>query len=158
MRSHSRYKDLRKAILDKAKESMKTNVLPEVKGKMSEAIKEEVYDVYEPKRYIRRGKVGGLHDESLIKGHVISRANSDGFDYKVVNTAKTNFGGRPQTYLTPLVVMGQLRSIAAGYGSQYLYYEDSEYKPYGQERDFITATVNKLDRRDLADLLKNGMR
>lgn len=151
--SHRNYDSLRKAVLEKAKESMKVHVLPYVQTKMQDAMQDKVYDVYDPSYYERRGISGGLKDRDNIEGTPIRRVDPNGFDYRVDNIAKTNFGAKPQVYLAPLIVMGQAKA-SMYYDSKYLY--DSYTAPYAQERDFITETIDRLDKKDLAMRLRFG--
>ena len=143
--AHKSFASLRKAILEKAKEGMEGYVLPRVQLFMKEAIQEEVYSVWKmpPRRYIRRHERGGsfghggLNDPKNIVGYIDS--NKNGFTFRVENETMPDTIGEPQEYLTPLIVLGQENAIGA------LRYRDgAELYPYGQPRDFISATKTKL--------------
>ncbi|MGG4105147.1 hypothetical protein AAXB25_14620 [Paenibacillus lautus] len=145
--SHKNFDALRKAVLAKAKESMRKDVLPYVQDEMVKATQKEVYDVYpNPKKYKRRESNGGLLDRDNIVGNPLNSLRSSGFEYEIHNNTQTNFGALPTIYLTPLVVMGQLKSKSYGYGSEYLYYNRAEEYPYGKPRDFISETKNNIDK------------
>lgn len=150
--AHRSFDSLKKAVLEKAKEGMKKEVLPIVRSTMQKSIREDVYQAYEPIEYQRRYYDGGLIDERNIIG-VVDNVRNDGFDFRVENITMPNSIGAPQVYLTPLIVMGQLKAQAVGY--PLLYKEYAELHPYGQERDFVSATLNKLDKQTLAYFLED---
>lgn len=156
--AHKNFDSLRKAILAKAKNSISKGALDYIKDEMTDAIESEVYDVYKrPYSYIRRRGNGGLLDRKNIIGKTLND-NKNGFNYEVSNNTKTNFSGRPKIYLTPLVVLGQKKSKSHGYGSEYLYYPDSEDKAYGKPRDFIGMTKKNINKKEIVSRLEQDMK
>lgn len=151
--AHANYSQLRNAILSKAKASMNKQVLSEVQDKMQVAVKQTVYDAYYPIRYERRKDNGGLSSRENMVGKIASSDNN-GFKFSVTNTTMPSSNLEPQVYLAPLVIMGQRRAM----GSYPLtYYTGAEKHPYGQPRDFITATKKLLSPQTLAQKLKQDM-
>jgi len=51
--------------------ALKNEVANEIKAVKQDAIQENVYDVYTPSHYIRRGKSGGLLDKSNMKAELL---------------------------------------------------------------------------------------
>jgi hypothetical protein len=151
--AHKSFASLKRAVLAKAKKGMKENVLPIVRETMQASIQKEVYSVYDPVSYKRREYNGGLIADKNIVGFISDR--SSGFDYQVGNITMPKSIDAPQSYLTPLIVMGQLEAIANGY--PLLYHHGSELLAYGKQRDFISATINKLDKRSLSSSLERYM-
>ncbi|WP_176702378.1 hypothetical protein [Paenibacillus sp. Mc5Re-14] len=155
--SHKNFDSLRKAVLAKAKEGMRKDVMTYAKTQMVQATLDEVYKVYETYQYSRRRYSGGLLDEDNIIGNPLSSNRRGGFDYEIYNNTKTNFKGSPEIYLTPLVVLGQKKAKSYGFDSEYLYYSHSEHMPYAQPRDFISATKRRLNKGTMVSLLEGHM-
>lgn len=155
--SHKNFDALRKAVLEKAKEGMRKEVLTYAKTQMMEATREEVYDVYQPYEYSRRRYSDGLLDRDNVVGNPLNSNRRNGFDYEIYNDTKTNFLGRPAIYLTPLVVLGQKKAKSYGFGSEYLYYDHSEDMSYAQPRDFISATKRKMNKNTMVSILEAHM-
>ncbi|WP_090739510.1 hypothetical protein [Paenibacillus sp. Mc5Re-14] len=92
--SHKNFDSLRKAVLAKAKEGMRKDVMTYAKTQMVQATLDEVYKVYETYQYSRRRYSGGLLDEDNINWQILSSSNRrGGFDYEIYNNTKTNFKG-----------------------------------------------------------------
>lgn len=147
--AHKNVKELKKAILEKAKRGVSSQ-LPTIQRKMQQSIKEVVYDAYSPIDYERRGfGNGGLGDANNIVGE-FTTITDNGFEYKVQNVAMPSHWYEPQVYLAPLIILGQQGAVDSGYPLKYRY--GSEFTPYGQSRDFISDTKEKLDGEIVANL------
>lgn len=79
--------DLFKYVENKTKDAMKTEVVDTAKSAMSEAINTDVYDVYDPEWYTRRGTNGGLSDTENYTVHEIK----DGIE--ITNDTPLDNGG-----------------------------------------------------------------
>lgn len=142
--AHKNFDSLRKAILEKAKQGMKSESLPLAKSHMSKAIEKEVYAVYTtpPRKYVRRherGVSGGLNDKKNMIGNVINERKF-GFNFSVENITMPNSPNAPEEYLTPLIVLGQLGD------TKLKYHYGAETYPYGQPRNYISETVETMNK------------
>ena len=71
MKTVNSIKDLEKEIQKRIAQAMKSEVAPLSRKVMKEKIEEEVYSVYTPKLYERRGENGGLLDDENIVTEMI---------------------------------------------------------------------------------------
>ncbi|OME53978.1 hypothetical protein BSK59_15465 [Paenibacillus odorifer] len=157
--ANKNFDELRKAIMKKAKQGMKQEVLPFSKDYMSRAIDKIVYSVWQPpeRKYIRRherGVSGGLNDENNMIGNIV-RESKTGFGFSIENITMPNSPDAPQEYLAPLIVLGQVGAIG-----ELKYREGAERYPYGKPRDFLTETANELkkDKHKIAKVLETYMK
>ncbi|ALA47848.1 hypothetical protein ABE137_12700 [Brevibacillus laterosporus] len=158
------FANLKKSILEKAKEGVNKAVLPEVQEKMQKSIKKVVYDAYNPIEYHNRRMFnnGGLGDKSKIKGRIVND-RGNGFVFSIRNEAKAkNQNGE----LTPLIVKGQAWALEAEYQvyhhklasyDKMLLYNKTGFTPYFEPRDFISHTKKNLNKRELAKKLDSYM-
>lgn len=163
--SHKNFDALRKAVLEKAKEGMRKEVLPVVQEQMKDSVTEEVYKVYTPLQYERRRySGGGLGDTSMMKGYVVN-SSKDGFEYFVQNEARARRG---RGLLTPLVVKGSAWAILSdyilkydyfpSYDHMYAHHRGGRFVPFYEARDFISHTKDNLDKKELAKKLNDYMK
>lgn len=156
---------LKKAILEKAQQGMKKEVLPVVQEQMQKSITEEVYNVYTPIEYERRRySRGGLGDKSVMKGYALNET-SNGFKFMVQNEARAKNGSG---LIAPLIIKGDLWAVAKNYivqhsyypsyDTMYFYHTGGRFVPYYQPRDFMSHTKANLDKNELANKLKNFMK
>jgi len=146
--------------MSEIKNSMEKDVLKEVQKTQLKNIQLYVYDVYDPEQYVRRRQSGGLSDPRNIVGVTglsgnnarLSVYNLTRFNNSNLFWAINSHSGRLGDYLTPLIVLGDIKHRRSG-GSGYIffnlvsYYHTHSYvgQEYAQPRDFITAT--KIDLR-----------
>lgn len=124
--------DLFKYVENKTKDAMKTEVADTAKSAMSEAVNKDVYDVYDPVWYTRRGTNGGLSDTENYTVHEIQ----DGIE--ITNDTPLDNGG-----MSPRLD----DIICNGLGKQ----------PF--PRDFYKGTSDILERSDdLRAALKEGLK
>lgn len=162
--AHKDFESLRKAILEKAQKGTKDSVLPVVQDQMVKSIDEVVYDAYNPIKYHdrRRYSNGGLADESQIRGKVSDERNN-GFTFAIRNEAEAVRGNAE---IAPLIIKGQTWALLNGYEvyherissySTMLMYNSEPFTPYFEPRDFITHTIENLNKLTLANKLKSYM-
>lgn len=129
---------LQKAVND----TLENEVADTVKQCMEQAIDVEVYSVYTPIKYDRRGDAGGLGDTGNINAALIE----DGLlqvtnDTPLNNTYGINQSGKT---LTEIVVTGE--------GYMYAFDPNAAYL---DPRDFIGLTKRMLDEGKLAEVAVN---
>lgn len=124
--------DLFKYVEKKTQDAMKTEVADTAKSAMSQAVNIDVYDVYDPVWYTRRGTNGGLSDTENYTVHEIQ----DGIE--ITNDTPLDNGG-----MSPRLD----DIICNGLGKQ----------PF--PRDFYKETTDILERSDdLRAALKEGLK
>lgn len=119
-----------------------SHLLQEIKKTMQENILKEVYLVYSPKQYQRRGNSGGLIDENNITHDLVSKNRVEIYNVAKRNTAYANTK-YTNMYLAPLIELGHEEAKASGYqGYNYPRKNRAYYKP----RPFVRATREELKR------------
>lgn len=149
----------KKELMSEIRDSMKKDVLNQVRKTQINKARTVVYGVYdEPLAYKRRKGVGGLIDQDNIVGETDLKGNT--VKLSVYNITKFNssnllwgmysHSGILGDYLTPLIVLGHFEHQRAG-GSGYTYFDTFKYRTngyngqeYAQPRDFISLTEHEL--------------
>lgn len=126
--------ELKKYVDAKVRESLKDDVAPVVKEKMQKHIESDVYDVYEPKKYHRTGR---------LKKDIEIREVDNG-----VAIVPTRTDGDTENYIPAIIESGKGYTYS-GYGYA-----------YEQPRPFVQNTKEEILRegmhkKELAKSLKN---
>lgn len=138
MRTFSNLKDLDNYIQTQISDCLTGECFDEIVKVEQEMIQQEVYDVYNPRRYRRRYHNRGLIDENNIS---ISELKSNGniVSMKVVNNTQRNG------------TLGDLDRVI-----EYGISKEEDAMPYAKPRPFTASTVDELiDRGTIEKLIKN---
>jgi hypothetical protein len=145
MKEFRSFADLKKFLNESIEKAIKGKVVKKVKNIMRKQIIKDVYRVYNPTMYKRRGTQGGLlANENIVSNNRGKKA------VEIFNIAERNrdYSDTVYTnkYLTPLIELGHLQakgsSIAGNQGYNYPY----KYLAYYQPRPFMRNTRNELIR------------
>jgi hypothetical protein len=136
-------KDLEKFLNDSIEKAIQGKVVKKIKNVMRKHIIKDVYRVYNPVFYDRRGTNGGL----LAQENIISNQR-DKNTVEVFNIAERNRDYSNTVYvnkyLTPLIEFGHDKAkqstLAGKQGYNYAY----KYLAYYQPRPFMRNTRNEL--------------
>lgn len=132
------YAQIQDKIIKALEDSRDGSLQDVVKEKIAEHVESDVYDVYEPKKYQRLGKYGGLQDKDNMKAFV-------NVSESTLEIANLRYDIETNRYVAPIVISGQ------GY-----YYNF----PYaGISRPFMKETQAELKQtKEHVDALKNGLK
>lgn len=139
------YKDLEGFLKQKIKIVLENDVAEVIKDEIQSSISDEVYSVYEPKNYERRGYTdGGLGDKNTMTVELVGDDT-----IKVTPDAERNtsyeFAGVGYDTSKSLA-----ENIIEGYGNR--------AHVWNQPRDFIEETKNNLKRnKHHVEVLKDGL-
>jgi hypothetical protein len=142
------FSSLKTYIKDSVKETLQNEVFEEIRDEEQKNIQSEVYDVYSPRKYRRRGMNGGLISDENIKPILINDTTLE-----VINETPPNAGynGTTNKNLPELIEYGE------GYkGYHYDYPTDPAFT---SPRPFTESTIQSLkqSKRHVA-ALKRGLK
>lgn len=148
-------KKANKQLIAKIDNAMTKEVFEEVRDEEAATIYGEVYRVYTPRAYRRRGEYGGLGDPQNIQIH--GGAAKDGVMI-VVNTTEPNPGGCVDNdQVTTGKNLPELVEYGDGYKS--FNYDFPSRRRYMKPRPFTAKTIEHLkESRAHVDALKNGLK
>ena len=144
-----------KQLMAKIDAAMTKEVFEEVQDEEAATIYSEVYKVYTPRMYRRRGEYGGLGDPSNIE---IRGGSSKGGVMVVVNTTEPNPDGCVDN---DRVTTGKNLPELVEYGDGYRfnYYNFPGDGRYMKPRPFTAKTIEHLkESRAHVNALKTGLR
>lgn len=145
-----------KQLLAKIDDAMTKEVFEEVRDEEAATIYEEVYKVYTPRIYRRRGEYGGLGDPYNIE---IRGGAAQGGRMVIVNMTEPNPGG---TMNDDQVTTGKNLPELVEYGDGYKFYRydfPSRKGRYMEARPFTAKTIERLKQsRAHVTALKEGLR
>lgn len=131
---------VRPALLKKIDEALTNEVFAEVQDEEAATIYEEVYKVYKPRMYRRRGEYEGLGDPENI---VIKGGSAKGGVLTVVNVTDPNPGGCPdEDMVTTGKDLPQL--VEHGQGYRFYQYDFPSGGRYMKPRPFTARTKEHL--------------
>ena len=129
-----------KQIAKKIDAALTQDVFPAIQEEEAATIYAEVYKVYTPKMYRRRGEYGGLGDRDNIE---ILGGKATGGVLTVVNTTEANPGGR---FNKGRVTTGKNLPALVEYGHGYRgnVYDFPSNRRYMKPRPFTAKTIANL--------------
>lgn len=142
-------------LMAKIDDAMTKEVFEEVRDEESATIYSEVYKVYTPRMYRRRGEYGGLGDPYNIE---IRSGAAKGGVMVVINTTEPNSGGCiDDDQVTTSKNLPELVEYGEGYKSYH--YNFRGRGGYMAPRPFTAKTIKHLKQsRAHIDALKNGLK
>jgi hypothetical protein len=140
MPSFSNLKDVEKYLQKKVSNALVNEVAQSVKETEAKIINDTVYDVYEPRYYVRRFDNGGLSDTDNMKSELVE-------DGVLIVTNET-----PPNPNYPHRALRSTVAEVVEYGDGYTFYNPGS-------RPFTRNTVNELERTgDHITALRDGLR
>lgn len=127
--------------------SLQEHTIPNLRQRLHEHIDEDVYQMYEPKAYVRRGTSNGLLDDNNVKTSMVVNPGDKSILIKIRNealpinhTEQQTFCGSSPTPLAAIINYGMSKDINA--------------PDYARPRPFMDNFYNDLSVHDKA-LLKS---
>ena len=143
---------INKQLSSKIDDALSKEVFEEVRDEEIATIEDEVYGVYKPKKYRRRGECGGLADQRNIEGSV------QGGVLTVANKTAPNPSG---CVSGRLVTTGKNlpQLVEHGDGYKAYHYDFSSDGSYMEARPFTAKAIENLKKSSAhVKALKDGLR